>query len=327
LNQALVIQTAFIGDAILATSVVEKLHSFFPELNIDLLVRKGNESLFKEHPFIRTTRIWNKKEKKYKNMYRLIKENREIKYDIIINLQRFMSTGLITCLSNSNKTIGFSKNPLSSFFTQSYPHYMEKGIHEIDRNLSLLTELTDDTRIRPKLYLHEQAKAEANEYASTNYITISPSSVWFTKQYAIEKWIEFCDRIDKKYKIYLLGSESDQYFCKDIVFNTRNINTINLAGKLSLLGSTALMKQAKMNYVNDSAPLHLASSVDAPVAAIFCSTTPDFGFGPLSTTQHLIESSESLTCKPCGIHGKKKCPEKHFNCAYTIDNEHLLNLL
>jgi len=42
-NKILVIQTAFIGDAILATGVLEKLHRHFPESKIDFLVRKGNE--------------------------------------------------------------------------------------------------------------------------------------------------------------------------------------------------------------------------------------------------------------------------------------------
>ena len=48
----LVIQTAFIGDAILASSVLEKLHSSFPEAKISLLVKKGNESLYESHPFL-----------------------------------------------------------------------------------------------------------------------------------------------------------------------------------------------------------------------------------------------------------------------------------
>ena len=57
---------------------------------------------------------------------------------------------------------------------------------------------------------------------------------------------------------------------------------VNRAGELSLLQSAALMQGAAMNYVNDSAPLHLASAVNAPVTAIFCSTVPAFGFTPLS---------------------------------------------
>ena len=45
-NKILIIQTAFIGDAILATALIEKLKSFYPTTKIDVLVRKGNESIF-----------------------------------------------------------------------------------------------------------------------------------------------------------------------------------------------------------------------------------------------------------------------------------------
>jgi len=53
----LVIQTAFIGDAILASSVLEKLHAFYPKSKISILVRKGNESLYKDHPFLNQTLV------------------------------------------------------------------------------------------------------------------------------------------------------------------------------------------------------------------------------------------------------------------------------
>ena len=100
-----------------------------------------------------------------------------------------------------------------------------------------------------------------------------------------------------------------------------------LCGDLSLLESAALMQDAKMNYVNDSAPMHFASSVNASVTAIFCSTIPDFGFGPRSEKSFVVESLAELTCRPCGLHGKKECPEGHFNCANNIDKEQLLSTI
>ena len=94
-----------------------------------------------------------------------------------------------------------------------------------------------------------------------------------------------------------------------------------LAGKLSLLGTASLMSRARMNYVNDSAPLHIASAMNAPVTVVFCSTVPAFGFGPLRENGRVIETSEKLRCRPCGVHGYKACPEGHFKCALTIDPE------
>ena len=88
-----------------------------------------------------------------------------------------------------------------------------------------------------------------------------------------------------------------------------------------------MMEAAAMNYVNDSAPLHFASAMNAPVTAIFCSTIPEFGYTPLSDISHIVETSEKLPCRPCGLHGKKACPEGHFKCGFTIKNEQLLEKL
>ena len=63
-----------------------------------------------------------------------------------------------------------------------------------------------------------------------------------------------------------------------------------------------------MNYVNDSAPMHMASAVNAPTTAIYCSTIPSFGFGPVATDSVIVETKKELECRPCGLHGRKKCP-------------------
>jgi heptosyltransferase-2 len=100
-----------------------------------------------------------------------------------------------------------------------------------------------------------------------------------------------------------------------------------IAGQLSLLQSAALMSRAKRNFVNDSGPLHLCSAMNAPVTAVFCSTLPSFGFGPLSVDSSIVETKEKLSCRPCGLHGKKVCPEGHFKCGNGIDANELLNTL
>lgn len=76
-----------------------------------------------------------------------------------------------------------------------------------------------------------------------------------------------------------------------------------------------------MNYVNDSAPLHIASAMNAPVTAIFCSTVPAFGFGPLRENGRVVETLEKLDCRPCGLHGHQACPKGHFKCALGIAPE------
>ena len=320
----LIIQTAFIGDVILATPLIEKLHHFYPDSQIDFLLRKGNEDLLRNHPYVHNILILNKKQDKLKNMLRVIKKIRSKKYDYVINLQRFASTGIITSFSKGKIKVGFNKNPLSFTFTRRFEHEIGNGKHEVERNIELIEEITDKSTFKPRLYPKEEDYQMVSEYKMRPYICIAPTSVWYTKQFPAEKWIELINKLDSKYHIFLVGGPDDKEACDRIITGSKNNNILNLCGNLTFLQTSALMANATMNYVNDSAPMHMASAMDAPTTAIFCSTIPDFGFGPLSNHKKVVETTEELDCRPCGLHGFKECPEQHFKCAKTINVESLL---
>jgi heptosyltransferase-2 len=315
----LIIQTAFIGDVILATALIEKLASFYPESSIDFLLRKDNESLIANNTHLREVIIWDKKKGKIKNLFSLVFKVRNKKYDYVINAHRFASSGFITAFSGAKFKIGFSKNPLSLFFTSSVPHQLNLNLHEVDRNQKLIEAFTDSKRSLPKLYLSEDTIEKVKNYKKGSYVCVAPTSVWFTKQWLSEKWVELLNMlVGKVDSVYLLGAPADKTVCDQIMAQSVNKHVINLCGQLGFLESAALMKDARMNYVNDSAPMHLASSVNAPVTAIFCSTVPSFGFGPLSQHAFVVETPQTLSCRPCGLHGHKVCPQGHFDCAKTI---------
>ena len=193
MQKFLIIQTAFIGDVVLATPLIEKLHVFFPDAQIDFLLRKGNEQLLAGHPHIHEVLIWDKKKQKQKNLFRMIARIRKNKYDKLINLQRFFATGLLTAFSGAGETIGFDKNPLSNFFTKKIKHRVggERAVHETERNLELIRDFTDDSLYKPKLYPSVADFASMESLTSVKFITVSPASVWFTKQYPVSKWISF----------------------------------------------------------------------------------------------------------------------------------------
>ena len=325
MKKILVIQTAFIGDVVLATSLIENLHQQFPASKIDILVRKGNESLFHAHPFLNQVLVWDKKNNKYHNWVALLFKIRSCKYDVVINAQRFAATGAWTALSKAKIKIGFDKNPFSFLFTHAVVHqFSEKGQHEIDRNHQLLSTLFEAKVAMPKLYPTESDEMAVIHYQQIPYLCIAPASVWFTKQFSLEKWVDLINALPFKGPIYLIGGPGDKLLCDQILQKINRKSVLNLAGRLSFLASAALQKKAVLNYVNDSAPMHFASAVNAPVVAVYCSTLPDFGFGPLSEYSFIVQTNEALTCRPCGIHGKKQCPLKHFDCAKTIKMDQLI---
>jgi len=88
-HKLLVIQTAFTGDVVLATAIIEKLHAYFPGAQLDFLLRKGNEGLLQNHPYITNLLIWDKKTQKNRNLLRMALRVRREKYTHVINIHRF----------------------------------------------------------------------------------------------------------------------------------------------------------------------------------------------------------------------------------------------
>lgn len=325
-----VIQTAFIGDVVLSTSLLESLHFQYPNARIDIIVRKGNEALFNNHPFVNNVIVWNKQQNKYANWFKVLRQIRSNQYDAIVNVQRYAATGLWTAFSGAKHKIGFDKNPFSFLFTHKVRHQeMQVGLHEIDRNLALIKVLNENIILsKPKLYPANSDFEKIKVLQQNPYICIAPASVWFTKQFPIAQWVRFLSGLEFEGNIYIIGGPSDVLLGDEIIASISSTASIknrivNLAGHFHFLSSAALQKGAVLNYVNDSAPMHFASAVNAPVVAIYCSTIPDFGYGPLSDKSFVVQTQQHLACKPCGVHGKKTCPLGHFDCAMTINMQQL----
>jgi heptosyltransferase-2 len=325
----LLIQTAFTGDVVLATALVEKLHSRLPGVQIDFLLRKGNEGLLLHHPHIRNTIVWDKKKNKLSNLFKIALRVRKERYSYIVNVQRFASSGLIAFLSRAEKIAGFDKNPFAFCYSRKVAHvitpaYERPVLHETQRNQQLIADITDSQEAFPRLYPSQEDYRRVTQYQEKPYICIAPSSVWFTKQFPVEKWTALVNLLPAHYKVYVLGGPGDKAIGEELLGRTGNAGVENLCGQLTFLQSAALMQAADMNYTNDSAPLHFASAMNAPVTAVYCSTVPAFGFGPLRNNGRVVEIAERLYCRPCGLHGHKVCPEGHFRCALGITNEQLL---
>ncbi len=326
LKRILIIQTAFIGDVILATPLIEALSEKFPNAKIDFILRKGNENLLENHPKLNEVIVWDKK-RKYKSLFEIIRLlNKRGKYDLLINLQRFLTTGFLSAMIRANFKIGFDKNPLSFFMNARVKHEITKSAHEVERNLHLLNPLkiTNTEQFKVRLYPSEEDHKKVEDYLGQPYATISPASVWYTKQLKKEKWIELINALPDDLSIYLLGGPGDRAICNDIISKAKRTNIRSFAGQTSFLQTAVIMKHAVLNYTNDSAPMHIASSQNAKSCAVFCSTVPEFGFGPLSDFNRIVQV-EGLECKPCGLHGYKACPKGHFKCANDLEIKNLLN--
>ena len=216
MQKILIIQTAFIGDVILATPLIGNLKTKFPEAKIDFLVKNGNQSLLKNDPNLNEILVFDKK-KKVASLLELLKKIRGNKYDLVINLHRFASSGILTFLSGSKQKLGFKKNPFSFAYTQSFPHEIGNGKHEVDRNLELIKNITSSHKRQPKLFPSNEDFEAVKTYQKKNYYCLAPASVWFTKQAPKEIWIKLIAKLKaENATIYLLGGPDDKELCEEI---------------------------------------------------------------------------------------------------------------
>ncbi len=325
-EKILVIQTAFIGDVVLATSLIETLAASGYQ-HIDMLVRKGNESLLKNNPHLTNVFVWDKKNDKIQNLLGLLKKIRKERYHLVVNLHRFGSSGILTAFSGAKIRAGFNKNPFSFLFNHVVEHRIDSNgnQHETLRNHALIQRFTNlQSPHKPKLYPSFEDFQRIEPYTHHPYVVIAPASVWFTKQFPASGWVQLMEELPVGWKKIFIGGPEDQKLSAKIIFESSAENCINLSGQLSFLQSAALMQKAQRCFVNDSAPQHIASAVNAKTTAIFCSTVPEFGFGPLSDNSVVVQTKKPLSCRPCGLHGHAECPEKHFDCANSIDINDLI---
>ena len=98
---------------------------------------------------------------------------------------------------------------------------------------------------------------------------------------------------------------------------------INLAGKLTLKESGALLSKARFLVTNDSGPFHIARGVKCPTFVIFGPTSP--GMFEYDRKNVLIYLNEP--CSPCSLHGDKVCPQKHFNCMKKLNAEMVMEVI
>lgn len=336
-KKILIIQTAFIGDTILASHFARAVKDQFPDSEIHFFLRKGNESVIQGLSTVAKVWVWDKQGGKTRNLIKLIMGLRQIRFDHVFNLHRHFNSGLVSACMKARFKAGFKQNPLSFFYTHKVdhliPHKCFAGVwHEVQRNLQLLQRavptliISDQSKLyKPELPLSEKNFTKVAPHVSGEYFVVAPASVWFTKAWSEEKYKQLTEGLALKGKVLFIGAPSDKELCDRIRSGIEN--TANLCGQLSLLDSAALMKTARRVFVNDSAPLHLASCVNAKTTAIFCSTVPEFGYTPLADDSVVVDVGHALTCRPCGLHGYKACPLTHFKCSQDIDVQKVLNTI
>ncbi len=328
MKRILVLQTAFPGDAILTLPLIQKIYEKYGEPEIDVICIPASADIFTASPKVNSVLILDKKntEKSLFSLLSFSKKIRENKYDILFSPHRSFRSGIISFLSYIPERISFDNASIKEAYTKVVKY--RKDFHEVQRNLSLLnTEaLSDFPEILPEIVANRECKAKIQDILgkikSEEIVIIAPGSVWETKKYPEEYFKTITGYLINKSKtVIAVGSLSDKELCSRLSEDKKKY--FNLAGELTIPETVELMRHVNLVICNDSSPAHMAVSANQKVLTIYCSTIKDFGFYPYTSKSSIISYNE-IDCKPCGIHGHKKCPLGHFNCGKLLLPEKVL---
>ena len=316
------------------------LKKSFPKSQLSVLVRKDASTLLEHHKDIQEVIPIDKRGKHRGplGMYQIIKKISQKKFDLILAPHRSFRTSLLSLFSGAPKRIGYNNNLLSPL---SYNKLLkrDKKKAEIDRLLEFLGQSLNisyaNFNRQPSLYVNQQAYDKAKDILiktnSQKPILVAPSSIWPTKRWPVSHFSLLIGQLVRTYKrnILLIGSTQDNKICQEVMYFIKAFQedfikekVFNIAEQTSLPSLYALMKDSFLLVSNDSAPVHIACAASLPVVAIFGPTTPSLGYAPLTPNSTVAQID--LDCRPCSLHGQKKCPKTHFRCMKDLSHELVL---
>lgn len=316
-RKILIIKPSSLGDVVHSLPFLNALRDSFPRAEIHWIIAKGLEGLLEGHPMINKLWIINKDDwKRIKGARATIKELRSLfkslkaeKYDLVIDLQGLLRSGILAKATGASVRVGFKEAREGSRIF--YTHTVKAGqdVHAVDRYLEIAKFLgcdISDIKFPFPLFFNSFAAGEPvrggqlssasgglNFHLSERYAVIVPGARWETKRWYPERFGELSSMLSLKSLV--VGGESDADIA-DIVVRNSDGNAISAAGKTTLKELIEIIKNARFVVTNDSGPMHIAAALNVPVFAIFGSTNP-VRTGPYGRLHVIIR--KELECSPC----------------------------
>lgn len=323
---SLVIQTSYLGDAILTTPLIAELATRGP---VDVVTTPAAAPVLANNPAIRSVIPFDKRgaDAGPLGLWRFSRSLATRGYDAAYLAQGSHRSGALARMAGIRERVGFDSSSGRFWYTRRVRH--DRGQHHAERlwRLAAGNEVQAPT-LRPSLYPGDTERAAVDALLrdlprdGATLVALAPGSIWGTKRWP--HFPELAARIAPLHRIVVLGSAADSPIAAAIASSAGESRVTDATGRLSLLASAELLSRCAALVTNDSAPLHLASAMDTPTVAIFGPTVPAFGFGPLATRRTTV-GLDDLSCRPCDAHGPQQCPLGHWRCMRDLPVQRVMD--
>jgi heptosyltransferase-2 len=319
-----VIHTAFLGDVILLTPLLDVLRADPGVTALALVTTAQAAGLLAGDPRVDRLLPYDKRgaDRGIAGILRLGARLRDFGPDRLYSAHRSLRSAVLARLSCAPERIGYHTATGGFLYTHTVPD--DRGRHECARILALagldhsaLPTLHDDPA-------EERIAADLLAPLAGPPIALAPGSVWATKQWPSRHFRSLAIALSNRgVPVVLLGGPGERALCDELARDLPGC--LNLAGGVSLRASYQVLRRCRAAVVNDSAPLHLAQAAGVPTLALFGSTVPAFGFGPQGPRDRVLQ--RELACRPCGRHGHRRCPLGTLACLEELGPDTVLDAL
>jgi heptosyltransferase I len=319
-RKILIVKPSSLGDVIHSLPFLCVLHERFPDAAIHWVVAEGNEGALQWHPML--TKTWIIRKDRWKKIGS-VKETigelsglasalRREEFDLVVDLQGLLRSGMIAGATGSPMRVGFSDAREGSDFF--YTHKVEggSGIHAVDRYLKIAWALgCDISNVRfPMPFIREPEKILQIKERLGKYAVIAPGARWRTKRWPVERFGALAAMLG--IRSVVVGGEADRETAMKIE-DASGGKSVSLAGETTISDLICVIRSAEYVITNDSGPMHIAAACGRRVIAVFGPTDPALT-GPYGTDHIIVRTP--VECSPCR---KKKCSD--MRCMKDISPE------
>jgi len=333
----LLVKLSAIGDVVHTLPLLEVLRNSLPDTRIDWLVEEEAAGLIEGHPAIDRILVSRRKAWQrgflrgagtvWREVVGFLHALRKEKYDLVIDMQGLLKSGLLTGLSRGKRKMGFTwAREGSTLFLTDKPYPVdEHHQHAIDRYLKAAEILgcsTDSWQGRIPIRESDRAGAEGILHEAgldgARLVAINPMARWETKLWEPEKWTSLGKRIEQEFscRVLFTGGAGDRD-AVDRITGRMNGRPVHLAGRLRLKELAYLYSRADLVVSTDTGPMHIAAAMGRPVVALFGPTAP-WRTGPYGKGHRVVRAE--LECSPCF---KRRC--RDVRCMKEITVEMVLD--
>ncbi|MGM0441625.1 MAG: glycosyltransferase family 9 protein [Elusimicrobiota bacterium] len=314
----LIIRYSSLGDIILTTPVPKNIKSADKKNRVDFLTKPEYRQVYFNNPHI---------DKIFTGV------SRKIKYDYIIDLHNSLRSNIVKYFFKGNNRITYDK---ASVARRTYLHTgrrfekLDKTV--VDRYIEPLNSLNIPVKYKkPEIYLSDEEKEKVEKLTGKEkYVAIAPGAKWPTKEWIPEHYSKLIIKIirDTGFKVVLLGTENQKSLIEKLREGTGLLkkHVKDLTGKTNIRTLAGVIDRARVLITTDSAPLHMGWALDTDTVALFGPTVKEFGFQPRNA-ENIVIMEKDMDCRPCSLHGSKKCKFKDHACMRRIEPQAVMKKL